>query len=348
MDNDNFLFEGRGVPNIVKKIINEKILPLLDNLKIEDNIFKIDLTKYIPELILKLKINIKISDDDTYNGNVNFYDIIKYGFNNAMINIYVRTNEINIRRITLSIFHELTHIYELSIVKDYIKDTCWKNLTGFYDFKKDNKNLGLFKYFIDLVYISFSHEIRARVASVYDYFFVRDTINKEELIEILKKSYLYDHYLSLKNFEYKKFINQYSNDIDTLINFVNMFNKYYKIYIKVENIKDIKKYFKRWNEHFIDCANKYYNKMIKVIDEVIKDKLIRENKEPEFEGCIEINPVTSPYFTEDDKLYIENKIKEILCVIYNENMEYSTEFPISEGMIISYNKYIKESLNIKK
>ena len=294
-----YITESLGVSNIVKSIIK--------NIKIETGNQIIDLNPYLP-LILNLNIKHNFSYSGSCNGNINYKEIINSKFENITINIILDDIKFDKEKIREDLYHELTHLYELYKINRIINND-WHKLSNIIEFKIEKTNIGVFKYFLDIIYISFDHEIRARIASLYDYLITHDNT-----ITSLKQSYAYKKYLELKDFDYYQIINFYKNNnfLNILIEFVNLLNIKFGKKTSINNETDLIKYFQKWKFHFNDSAKKYYRKMLKITSEVKKDldENIIENIIENM--CINKKSITFPVFTKDDINFIMENIKIIV------------------------------------
>lgn len=310
------ILESVGVPDIIKDIFKDNIFDL-NNLKFTKCSYNYDLDKYLKGVKLKLNIKINKSVDESYNGDINFYEILENGFDKTTINLDIKTKKINKDRLKTVLFHELTHLYELHNINEYVYKSDWYYQKNLIDFKKENTNIGLFKYFIDLIYVSFDQEIRARNAELYDFLITRKTSN--DLRTEIKNSNAYLKYQNLMNFEYMNIINFYktANRLDQLIEFVNILNQKFDKKTIINNEKDLIKYFKKWNFHFKDSAKKSLKNMHRVADKANKDKLslkkIVANKKLHEQMCRwEPNIEIPPFFGINDINFINSKIKGMI------------------------------------
>lgn len=143
----------------------------------------------------------------------------------------------------------------------------------------------LFKYFRDLVYYSFEHEIDAYIKGYYEIlrYFNRD--NDRQKIKKYVKQLKFDQIpKSLKSFDYKKFIEDFKivKDGDKFLPYLtNEFNKMYN----GSEVSNIDEYYKNWQEHFHMAGVEYEDRLKSVIDNVIndfnKDENLYEAKYPE-------------------------------------------------------------------
>lgn len=204
----------------------------------------------------------------------------------------------------------LTHLYELYKINTYVDGTTWFYQKELIDFKTVYTNLGMFKYFLDLIYTSFDHEIRARNASLYYYLM---QYKDDDLIERLEKSQAYLKYKSLLNFRYDKIVEFFKeqNELNLLIEFVNILIKRFNKNTIINNENDLLKYFKKWDFHFKDSVKKSYRKMLKIVYEVNIDK----NKIEENFTCG--SELITPLFFEKSDItpFLYNLIK-IRCLFY--------------------------------
>jgi hypothetical protein len=157
------LFEGRGVPNIVKDIVYDFILPNI-KLNFGKNSFNFDLNNFLNGVKLTLNIEITSSTKIKYDGNINYLTILREGFEKSIIALKIEANIIDINEISEAIFHEITHLYELYKIKKYIYNSDWFYQSMVIDYKEENQNIDIFKYFLDIMYLSFDHKIRAKTS----------------------------------------------------------------------------------------------------------------------------------------------------------------------------------------
>lgn len=289
---NNFITESRHV-------IPESLKNIIDNISIIKGKQIIDLNPDFP-LIVNLNINYNYSKNINYNGNINYKEIIDNNFNNIIINVNIsdiKIDNINTKEV---LYHEFTHLYELYHLKNTL-NTDWDYQTGIIDFKKELKDIGPFTYFLDIVYSSFDHEIRARISQLFYYL-----LDKKDVTASFLSSKSYRTYLNLKKFNPKELINYYktNNEIDKLISYLYVLNKKFNKNIVINNEKDLYDYFKKWKFHFNDSAKKYYKKMLIVVSDV-------KMKKNESDCYIDI--VVKPYlFDINDIEFINDKIYNFL------------------------------------
>jgi hypothetical protein len=246
--------------------------------------------------------------------------------------------------------------YKLNNIDIIINFTLQKNYYSNFHYKsfKYFLNIGIPKnYNIIKVKEIITHELnhlteynsltkRKKVTPLYD------TIKKS----ILKFEPKTDELQFFKHFVYKILDNEINAKVSQTYTYLKQFN-----------IDDYDFLLKKLNEYderidYINLGNFNENKIIEDIinNQLAKDELIKLNdlflaehvyRYLNFlEEIDNINSYIKKWF-KFGRINISKLLKKQEYIIKEviEDMEYTTEFPISEGMIISYNKYIKESLN---
>lgn len=264
--------ESRGIPNILKNIINDVFYKVINKIKNPNEIIILDF-EYEKFNIKNLHINIidrKISD---------IYATSKFGiFNgkelkNSIIDIYLDFNKydnIDLKRIIL---HELLHIYEIfnRIKNKSKKDLQWNINKILLDIRSKYTDTFL-SDFIYMIYLSLDQEINSRVAETYIILMEINSDNRKELINELKNTSAWKYKNYLNDFN----VNDYKIDEYLFLEFLNelsekILSKYdvnFKIF-KRNDINDWLKLFKKKSKYF-------ENKLLKLVDEVINDvKLIK-------------------------------------------------------------------------
>jgi len=235
-----FLKEHRHIPefeSIIDKIKND-LTSILSNFEYKEYILTPAYT-YIKDGItydikIKIILNFTNSNSEKYDGNINYLNIVKNGLDKTIITINIESIEPRIEKILESISHELTHLYELEKLKDF-DYSSWSKSTYLIDSKKQNSVI-LFMFFRELVYFSFEHEIRAKIAGMHEYLLYmwkNNKYDKTEFMNFLKNSNSYNNCVSLENFNADEFVNNFilftKNGLEFLIYLTNEFNKYFKI-----------------------------------------------------------------------------------------------------------------------
>jgi hypothetical protein len=270
--------EKLGTPNVIKEIIDSNyndIILIINNKN--DSLLSINVN--VKKLICNISLEINFS-----NTNLSFFDVyntLRTGFKNCriVINTTINNSEENIIK---SITHELTHLYELYHTKNRLKSIIWKSSLEFFDYKKFEIPLDPIKYFYDLFYLALPNEIRARVSSIGIYLdLVKTKNNTEEFVNYyFYNSKEWGYYLMLKNFNYKEYIEELKNmkelkdcEIDGIILLFQKFNSLFHIKYEINNEKDIIEYFKKYEKFFHIVAERYKNKMLKILSSKILEKI---------------------------------------------------------------------------
>lgn len=304
------ILEGKGVPNSIKRL----------GLKISDDIInyindEMPLGKYN---LLGKEVSIKLSNQniEDIRGLSKPYEIeFKFNFDSF--------NEENLKRV---IYHELLHMYEIiKRISNNSEDKLqWdvNNILRRIEIKYNDSFISDLCY---LIYQSFDHEINARVSDVYPYLMSINTTDKDILINYLKKT---------KSWNYKELLQNWKPEFKNvnwinLIEFIDDFNstvlnRYpnlnFNIYKIPNSEEDCKKIINDWVKLFRKKSRYFESKLIKVVDEVIKDTKYNNNStlvENSNKWSIEVDN-----FTKRDL-----KIESIF-----ETFEYKT----SDGQILKY------------
>jgi hypothetical protein len=198
---------------------------------------------------------------------------------NAEINIYLDINNFNKKELKKCLLHELLHIFEFynRYKKKSKKDIQWKINQHLIDLRK--KYIDVFiQDFIYHIYLSFDHEINARVSETY-IVLMEDSLLSSDLMRELEKTSAWKYKEYLKNFNY----NNYKINYELLKDFFIELNTYIKKYsIKNFNIhtipnseKDCDFLLKKYKKYFNKKSKYMENKLIKLLKEVENDlKLI--------------------------------------------------------------------------
>jgi ribosomal protein S17E len=202
---------------------------------------------------LKKSINISLVNDDRHHA---ILDSDK-----LFIEIFYPINYDELT-IVKNLAHELTHIYELSLIKDYDKSK-WKWQEAINRINSKNKN-NIFRYITDMIYLSLPQELNARVSSIY---YILSGSEKSKQMYILKNSNEWKNHENLLNFP----VNQIFNDLNKYeFTYVSDFFTKLNHELKQPNTKfnswdDILKYLKKWDTYFQSISIKYKNKLLKVL-----------------------------------------------------------------------------------
>lgn len=304
------ILEGKGVPNAIKRLgsdITNDIINKINN--------GIDLDNYN---LLGKKIDIKLQNKniDGIRGLSKPYEI-QFIFN---------FEKINHEKLYRVVYHELIHIYEIikRIDNNSKNKLQWdiNNILRRIELKYNDDFISDLCY---LIYQSFDHEINARVSDVYPFLMSIKTSDKDTLFNYLRvtKSWYYKELLGSWNPDFKKV------NWNNLIEFIDEFNSMvldrypdinFNIYKIPNNEKDCRKIIKDWIKLFRKKSRYFESKLIKVIDEVIKD--INYNKAS---TLVENNGRWTTEVSNSQKRSF--KIDKIF-----DNFEYKTE----DGSILKY------------
>lgn len=266
--------EKKGTPDLVDDIVNNIVLNL--NKHIKDEYLNLNIDENKKDYNLKADIIINLIKGENYKGNFNYKKSLDSNFKGCIINIEYPDN-FDINKITKTLTHELTHLYELYQIKDIFNKTRWKWQEALDNTKKQNKVSSNIHYFRDILYLSLPQEINSRVSSLYRYLLGKSKMNytKEEIIEILKETKEWQNYLNLVEFSPSVLINSLNNTFSDDYNFLffifNELNLNLGISFKIKNIDDLEKYLNKTNKMIKGQADKYKKKIFKVVDRVYEE-----------------------------------------------------------------------------
>jgi hypothetical protein len=264
---------NKEIPNELRDIFNKIRKELGNPTKSFTKI--LDLNDYnFVDIRVKLIVNFtEISSIEPYeNRKVIWYSNININDLNEKkhivdIPINIIDTHINIDRLSSTISHELRHIYDYYVAND---EADMKSFTdGLYiNLLKNNHNNPEFLNFLELVYLSLEHELIARNTMIYENF-INCRCNKEELIELFKKTYIYESLIILKSFNHNKL--NYNNE---LLKNTNDLIKYFGGNL-CNNIEDVKIIYKNWENYFKLKSDEYIEEAYKVLDDIYN--VIKEN-----------------------------------------------------------------------
>ena len=305
------ILESKGTPNLISDVINNNSNDIKNCIK-NKSPFTLNINESTDKYNLVADVKINFTLGDRYNANMNYKECLNSNFKNCIINInYPISYEIPL--IFKSISHELTHLYELYQIKDKFYKTRWKWQDALNNTIKQQKLGSDVVYFRDMLYLSLPQELNARVSSIYTYLLMKSKsgTSKDELIKILEVTNEWLNYLNLLNFSPDQLtlglINNFKEDMDFLYFIFNELNTSLNIDYKIENIEDIKSYLSKVNKMFKNSANKYKNKLLRVVDRVYEEN----NKKFEY---ITYDPGNIDYeeYIKEDKQKVRSKKLEIL------------------------------------
>lgn len=310
----NQIFESKGTPDFVKDFITTN-----NNLIVKSIKSNIDLFIKIDRDDISCSLTIKFNTEERYNGNINYKNCLDSNFDKCIINIFY-PEIYDTSMIIKSLGHELTHLYELYQIKDKYDKTKWKWQDAITNTKEQDNSDSKIKYFRDIFYLSLPQEINARVSSLYGYLYMNKSNN---LDDCLRNSIEWINYINMINFSYDLLYTdlvRIFEDKKSLLYFMfNDFNENLGINKKIENDADLVRYLKRFDDRLKVLANKFKNKMIRVLKRVKDENNISERN----------------YLTFDPGDVNYNNYKEDVSKKRNELLE----------TILSYNSFLK-TMNI--
>jgi len=264
---------NREIPEELKNIFNKVRIEIGKPLESFTKI--IDLNDYGFKDI-KIKIIVEFNKDNStlpycdrktmYGSNINVNDLFENKeVMNIPINIFDR--EIDIDKLSSVVSHEIRHIYDFYNVNDKSDMDSFIHLLDINRLKKNHKNFE-FLNFLELVYLSLEHELIARNTMIHENF-INCKCSREELIELFKKTYVYESLIILDTFDSNKI--KYD---DKLLKSINEFVLYFGGN-ECENENDIRIFFNNWEKYFKMKSNEYIKEAYKVLDNLYN--AIKEN-----------------------------------------------------------------------
>ena len=238
-----------------------------------------------------IELDIKIIQSNRYYSNVNWFDFLN---GNNEVTIEVIPNY-DINYLVSTIIHEIRHII---------------------DFTDENLNVGLssldvdlnlrkyktsFEEFYILVYISLEHELVARNNQIYPYIKFKN-LTKEESLNILKRSFIWQALEMLTKFDYKSFIEKFKEE--ELIEITNNFIKdcLYDNETTIDNTNDLISFYKTYDEFFQETAEKWKSILLKEMD------MLYERKVSSFYEYIPYTKIINNLWMEiREKMYLDNE-----------------------------------------
>jgi hypothetical protein len=306
------ILESKGTPNLVSDIINSNSNDIKDCIKNKYSL-SLKINESTDNYKLVADVKIKFDFGDRYNANMNYKECLDSNFKNCIINIkYPKTYELPL--IFKSISHELTHLYELYQIKDKFDITRWKWQDALNSTIRQQKLGSDIIYFRDMLYLSLPQELNDRVSSIYIYLSMKSmsNISKDDLIKMLEGTNEWLNYLNLLNFSSNQLtlglINNFKENMNFLYFIFNELNKSLNIDYRIESIEDIKSYLSKVNKMFKNSANKYKNKLMRVVDRVYEEM----NKKLEYFTHDPGNVDYEEYIKEDKQKMRSKKLETLL------------------------------------
>jgi len=271
---DPYLNEGRGIPNVLKRVL-EDVFNDLD--LTSQNTFDIDEFEFKINGLIISYINTK---------NKTIYARVKSGkpsmekeliLNNPIIDVYLDFEKYDLSDLKRVVLHELLHIYEIynRIKGKTKKDLDWFNSNKLIEIRNKYKNDKFLDSFIYVLYLTFSNEINARVAETYSVLIDERSEDYTHVKTTLSKSNAWQKMLEIKNFNF----DNYKINKPLCITFFKEYNSLirprlkqkFKIFDIPESERDIDFILKNY-KYLFDKKVKYFeNKLLKLIPEVIED-----------------------------------------------------------------------------
>ena len=319
---DPILNERYGVPQILKSTSENIFREIESSIKIGKSTISVDVDEsfstngdeYNKPIVFDFKTMITINI--IYEDKVGIYATSKYV--PPGINIHFNTQNYDKYELRKVVLHELLHIYEvyLRMKNETNKDLEW-SINSILIKMRGNYNDDFIKALCYNIYLSFNHEINARVCETYivlmdllsvdkgkrkkkiynmDLSYRSDKLISEDrsiLLQELEKTTAWKYKNELNQFNYKnykinyielsRFLKELNREIGGKLKNKDTTNKVFRI---PENNKECDIILKEWSFIFKKKSKYFEKKLIKVIDDVILDvKLINNtiiNEKGEF------------------------------------------------------------------
>lgn len=265
---DGFLIEGKGIPNTVKNVV-KVILKGNTRFAIDEIDLKVDL--------FKINLNFTKNDNHKPYGNINV-DTQNNIIVSATLDVIIRQSDLLTSEFKRLLTHEVLHLYEIyQRTKNYKPEKNGLEWNVSHVLQKiKNKYITrseeIFN-FCKILYLAFDHEINARVAETYTVLIETRNNDKDDLYEVLTQSNAWNCAEKIENYK----PDLLPTDYPIFIEFFNELNsntgniKDFVIYQQVINNTDVDKILNEYVKMFKKKSEKFKSKMIRVIDEVIKD-----------------------------------------------------------------------------
>ena len=256
------LNESKGTPDLIVNFVNDNITVIKKCILLGD---KCEFSLNDKNLKCDIIINFNKSLIKNYTGNINNKLCVKSDFKNCVINInYPQFYDIDL--IIKTLYHELTHLYELYQIRYIYDKTKWVRSDALCKINRDSE----IKYFIDIFYLSLPMEINARVSSLYHYLYTKDISNLENE---LKNTTEWRNCVNLHDFDVKNLYNDlieiFSDNKETLYFIFNEFNDKMLIKTIINNDVDLYNYLMNSKRYFKKVAADYKKRMLRVINKII-------------------------------------------------------------------------------
>jgi hypothetical protein len=280
-----YINENRGISNFIKKlstIISGKISKELEYISDKDYVpFYIKIDTDFEEISQIESINIVIKMDRS-----NYHSKFYLKGSNLLKDIYLefdipKKSKLDHFYLHELISHELTHLYEYyNIVINQRSFPLYNRIKKSLVRTIKQNDFDIFSYFRNLVYLTLDNEMNARVSQTYQLLTFKKIKDKDQLFSILKTTHIWKKIKEIENFNPKKYVSDLIEmlGVDLTKILVNGFNDellnngiQFRWIKNVENEEDLIRYFKNWNLRFKYKLKKHFQKLNRVIDEVVKD-----------------------------------------------------------------------------
>ena len=212
----------------------------------------------------------------------------------------------NIKELKKVILHELLHIYEIYFrIKNEKNSLQWSLNKILSDISDDFVSDNFLDNLIYMIYLSFDHEIGARVCETYMVLIDLMIDDKEILMNELKETTAWKYKTQLSDFVVNNV--NYNNLFLFFKNYNSSINEKHSLNNKIfripNNIKDTKVILKEYLQIFKKKSKKFEDKLIKVVDDVLFDvEMINKSTINEFSNF----EITYPTY-----LLRESKIRKL-------------------------------------
>jgi hypothetical protein len=218
--------------------------------------------------IFGVDFDVSISFGNSYSSNIDWNK-----FMNDVYEIDIEVpNNYDYNYLVSVLIHEIRHIIDFS---DGAKSS---GLSSFImDINLRKFNVGLFSDFYILVYLSLEHELLARNNQIYPYIKFKN-ISKEDSLEILKNSFIWQSLQYLNDFDSSSFISKF--DSNYLIDITNSFiiNVLHDNETRIENKNELIEFYHIWEGHFKDIYKKWTFILLSEVDRIYERKMWKFNE----------------------------------------------------------------------
>jgi hypothetical protein len=210
-----------------------------------------------------IEIEVNIKKSNRYYSNVDWIQFLSGVY---QINVEVNNNY-DKNYLISTIIHEIRHMI------DFTDENLNSGLSSFdIDRNLRKYNIDNFNEFFLLVYISLEHELVARNNQIYPFIKFKN-LKKEESIDILKGSFIWEALEKLTKFDSGKFISKFETPI--LIEITNNFIKdcLYDKETRIENPEELNKFYKVWSDYFSETSKKWKSILLNEVDRIYERKV---------------------------------------------------------------------------